>query len=966
VVTLEAGTLLGPYEIEALIGAGGMGEVYRGRDTRLNRSVAIKVISPQLASQALFRERFERETRTISRLNHPNVCTVFDVGHQGDVHFFVMEFVEGETLAERLSRGRLSPVESLGIALQIALGLAHAHKQGIVHRDIKPANVMLTSDGAAKILDFGVAKGDQTGTGTQPGVVVGTLAYMAPEQLMDGAATPATDVWSVGVVLFEMLSGSRPFRGRDAVSLLRSIVHEPVPALQLAGAAPTGVRRIIKSAVAKDPNDRYASAAELAEDLESCLAQLSTALHPRNDFGLWRPIHRGWYAAAAVVALFAAGLTVRAVVDSRREAWARGYAIPEIRRLLAEDQYGASFVLLQQAAAYLGDDPSLTSLWPAVSVSATVVTEPSGASVSFKEYSDVAGDWQPLGQTPLQKIQLPRGAFRFKIEKEGFEPTYLARFLSGTFEPAAIVLRSVEAAGDTVHIPGDTLPVNLSGFDTEDLVTLGPFSMDRTEVTNRAFKDFVAAGGYRDPKYWRAGGLDAASFLDATGRVGPAAWELGDFPTGRGDDPVGGVSWYEAAAYCEFRRQRLPTLYHWSRAALAPYEITAPLGPSIVPLSNFSGKGLAPVAQFAGMGPYGTYDMAGNVREWVWNPSSSGRRFVLGGAWHEPEYLFSVPSSLPPDDRSLANGFRCMGLDEDTSIGEALLSSVDVASSDYRGARPVSDEVFEIFANQLAYVPAPSGGAKVEARDTTPSGAIRERVAIPVGYDDDQMRIYVFLPANGAPPYQSLIYFPALNAFQARASSAAFYPAEYVARSGRALVVPVFKGSFERWDPALGLGGEEYLRAARLRLIQWRQDLGSTIDYLMTRSDIDASRIGYYGRSFGASMPLPLLALEPRLRVAILYSGGFTYRVLPAETNAVNYVPRVKIPILMLNGRHDYVFPFETSQKPLFDLLGTPPANRRHVVYDAGHDPLPRNQFVREILAWLDRYLGPVAGSDAG
>jgi dienelactone hydrolase len=350
--------------------------------------------------------------------------------------------------------------------------------------------------------------------------------------------------------------------------------------------------------------------------------------------------------------------------------------------------------------------------------------------------------------------------------------------------------------------------------------------------------------------------------------------------------------------------------------------------------------------------------MAGNVREWVWNRSSSGRRFVLGGAWHEPDYMFSVPNSLPPADRSLANGFRCMSAD-DAPVAETLLSPVDVSSSDYRGARPVSSEVYEVFAKQLAYVPS-TAGAVVEARDTTPSGSIRERVTIPVGYDGEQMRVYVFLPAEGTPPYQALVYFPALNAFQARASSASFYPAEYVPRSGRALVVPVFKGSFERWDSSLGLTGEEFRRAARLRLIQWRQDLGRTIDYLMTRGDIDASRIGYYGRSFGASMPLPLLPLEPRLRLAVLYSGGFTYRVLPAETNAVNYVSRLRIPVLMLNGRHDYVLPYETSQRPLFELLGTSPAAKRQVVYDAGHDPLPRGQFVREILAWLDRYLGPV------
>jgi eukaryotic-like serine/threonine-protein kinase len=214
------------------------------------------------------------------------------------------------------------------------------------------------------------------------------------------------------------------------------------------------------------------------------------------------------------------------------------------------------------------------------------------------------------------------------------------------------------------------------------------------------------------------------------------------------------------------------------------------------------------------------------------------------------------------------------------------------------------------------------------------------------------------MPAGAKPPFQAMIYFPALNAFQNQASSATFYPADYVARSGRALVLPVFKGSFERWDPALDLTGEEYLRALRLRLVQWRQDLGRTIDYLEARGDMDATRIGYYGRSFGASMPLPLLYLEPRLKLAVFYSGGFTYRALPAETNAVNYVSRVKIPVLMLNGRHDYVLPYETSQRPLFDLFGTAAANKRQVVFDAGHDPLPRSQVVREILGWLDRYFG--------
>jgi dipeptidyl aminopeptidase/acylaminoacyl peptidase len=160
----------------------------------------------------------------------------------------------------------------------------------------------------------------------------------------------------------------------------------------------------------------------------------------------------------------------------------------------------------------------------------------------------------------------------------------------------------------------------------------------------------------------------------------------------------------------------------------------------------------------------------------------------------------------------------------------------------------------------------------------------------------------------------------------------------------------------------MGLGGEEFRRAMRQRLLQWRQDVGRTLDYLATRGDIDMGKIAFYGRSFGGSVPLPLLALEPRFRLAILHSAGFSYRTLPAEVDPVNYVSRVRIPTLLLTGRHDYVLPFETSQRPLFELLGTPGASKRHVVFDAGHDPLPRNQVVVEILAWLDRYFGEPAG----
>jgi len=284
---------------------------------------------------------------------------------------------------------------------------------------------------------------------------------------------------------------------------------------------------------------------------------------------------------------------------------------------------------------------------------------------------------------------------------------------------------------------------------------------------------------------------------------------------------------------------------------------------------------------------------------------------------------------------------------------------MEVSSPDYRGVKPVSDETFALFARQLAYIPL-TGAAEVVQRETTSTGSLREQVSLDAGYDGERLTIQVFLPADRKGPYQAVVYFPALNAFQSRASSRTYVAADYVVKSGRALILPVFKGSFERWDNALDATGEQYLRAARQRLLHWRQDLGRTLDYLDSRGDIVMDRVAFYGRSFGASMPLPLLALEHRFRTAVFYSGGFTYRTLPPEMDAANYVSRVKMPVLLLSGRHDYVFPYDTSQRPLFELLGTPASEKRHVVFDAGHDPLPRSQVIREILAWLDKYMGPV------
>jgi eukaryotic-like serine/threonine-protein kinase len=288
---LASGTRLGPYEIQSAIGAGGMGEVYKARDTRLDRTVAIKILPPDVSCDPDRRARFEREAKTIAGLNHPHICTLHDVGdHQGAM-FLVMEHLAGETLAQRLEKGRLPLDQALTIANEIADALTAAHRQGVIHRDLKPGNVMLTKSGGvrqgspqAKLLDFGLAKlaghGEQAAaaslasvpTQTRPltseGAIVGTLQYMAPEQVEGKPADARTDLWALGAILYEMLTGTRAFDGASAASLIGNIMNAEPPALStLLPLTPPSVDRLVRRCLAKAPDDRWDSAHDVADEL---------------------------------------------------------------------------------------------------------------------------------------------------------------------------------------------------------------------------------------------------------------------------------------------------------------------------------------------------------------------------------------------------------------------------------------------------------------------------------------------------------------------------------------------------------------------------------------------------------------------------------------------------------------------------------------------------------------------------
>jgi serine/threonine protein kinase len=323
-MALPAGTRLGPYEIVALLGAGGMGEVYRARDTRLDRDVAIKILPERLSADPEARQRFDREARAISALNHPNICHLYDVGEQDSTSYLVMEYLEGETLSDRLKRGRLPLDQVFRIGSEICEGLARAHRSGIFHRDLKPGNIMLTRSGA-KLMDFGLAKASSTSsrslslsmaTMSQPltteGTIIGTVQYMAPEQLEGKEADQRSDIFAFGAVLYEMVTGRRAFDGKTTASTIAAILAtEPQPLTATQPLSPPALEHLIKICLAKDPEERFQSAQDVKTQLQwiaanpttSSIAPAPPAVLPRRRVSLgW------WLAGLLLLLLFAQSL----------------------------------------------------------------------------------------------------------------------------------------------------------------------------------------------------------------------------------------------------------------------------------------------------------------------------------------------------------------------------------------------------------------------------------------------------------------------------------------------------------------------------------------------------------------------------------------------------------------------------------------------------------------------------------
>ena len=934
------------YRIEEELGRGGMGVVYRATDTRLGRSVVIKMLPPEATADVDRNRRFVQEARAASALNHPHIVTIYDIGEDAGTTFIAMELVDGTPLDTLLAQGPLPIATALEYGEQIASALEAAHASGIIHRDIKPANIIVTRDGRAKVLDFGLAKlvergpAEATVTGTSPGLVLGTAAYMSPEQAEGRAISTRSDIFSFGAVLYEMLGGQRAFAGDSALAVMSAILRsEPAPLRTLRSSVPAGLESIVNRCLVKDPSARYPDAGALRADL----AAVRTRLTGPRDATWRRPTLLIPVAIALLaVAAFGAWQTLQA----RRMRQVEREVIPEIDRLASMNRNLEAYRLARDVRRYAPDDIArVRQGW----YNFNLTTEPEGAEVAIRNYLNVDGQWEPLGQTPFQDVRLPGGYYRVRIAKAGYLPLEVAR---DSMRPASIALTSERAVEPgMVPVPGGSFTVGIAGT-----VALPDFWMDKLEVTNSDFKRFVDAGGYRESKYWkeplregdRVMGFDEAvrRFRDATGRTGPATWELGTYPEGKGDFPVGGISWFEAAAYAEFAGKSLPTLYHWYGAA-PPDELSS----EILRLSNFDGKGPAKAGERQGLGPFGTLDMAGNVKEWCSNAvEGSALRYILGGGWDEPTYRYAEEDARNPWDRLPTFGVRLV-----KNLGPLDGAGAPVAhiSGDPKSVIPVSDELFDVYRRFYSYDRTPLN-ARVDSADDSSPYWRKESVSLDTAYAGERLPMHLFLPKNASPPYQTIVLFPSNYARGAASSQNLDYSRfDFIIRSGRALLYPVYQGTYERRQSAVvGDSGRRDLQ------VQWAKDFFRAVDYLETRKDIDMARLGYYSLSLGAYFgPIPV-ALEPRVKLAVFASGGMRFNY-PPEIQPANFSPRVKVPVLMVNGRDDFQAPLGVQQR-MYELLGTPLEHKRHVPLEGGHVPSDWRGLIKEVLDWLDKYFGPV------
>ena len=991
---IESGTKLGRYEILSEIGAGGMGLVYKAKDTTLDRTVAIKVLKPELVSNAQGFERFRREAKAIAGLSHPNIISLFDFGVENNIHFAVMEFADGQPLEECMDKIDREDVPAL--ARSIAQGLRAAHEGGIIHRDIKPSNIMLAPSGAPKILDFGLASvidtrhfNDETlapsDLKTQEGTIMGTVGYMSPEQVRGQKADERSDIFSFGVVLYELLKQKRAFHRDSAVETMSAILTDPVPDPADLHSKNDSLFNVVAGCLEKEADARYQSMADVLNALETTnhpTSIASTRSKPNRTLILSIPL-------LVVVGILLFSITGKRDGDIENNTdqsntlsltsdnkitrdIAVNQLLPEMLDNIEKGDIKGGFKLAGQIAPFMQGNKLFEQANTRVSMMYNINSIPDGANVLIGEYGTHPSTFKSVGKTPIADLRLSRDPKVIILEKDGYRSEVMTAehtFFTTTFDQTVTLINESDIPLGMVRVfKGAALPLEGMRFD-RDLdqgmgVEVNEFYMDQNEVTNSDFKLFVDEGGYIRPEFWTDEIISEGKLLsfeesrelfqDTTGRLGPAFWRVGQPLSGKGDFPVQGVSWYEARAYANWADKHLPTLYHFSAAAALGF--SAEGVKELVRNSNVNSGTYEKVGSNYGISHNGVNDLCGNVSEWLLNHSGN-LKLSSGGSAEDPAYFFGLANPVDPLERSTRRGFRCVKYLAPVTQEQA--QEVVLAVRDYTNAKPVSEEVFEVYKNQFSYDEVPLNPILITTDSKSSDHYIKEIWEIDAVYGDERIIIYIHLPKNTSPPFQSIVYFHHAGSIQSIPIADSELGADrnaFVTQSGRAFVQPVLKGMYERrsglktWSAN---DSQEYAEFVQM----WVKDYRRTLDYLLSRNDFAKDKICYFGDSWGSFNWLIIGAVEPRIAASISVVGGLSMTPARPEVDQINYVTRVTQPTLYLAGTYDPIFPLSRSVQPAFNLLGTPEDQKQLIIYEVGH-MVPENNFIEEALDFLDEQFG--------
>jgi serine/threonine protein kinase/formylglycine-generating enzyme required for sulfatase activity len=580
--SLPAGTKLGHYKILSQLGAGGMGEVYLAEDTKLNRKVAIKLLPAGSLESENANRRLLREAQSAAKLDHPNICGILEVSEEDGRNFICMQYVEGETLEARMKRNRvdnrhpLDLSESLAIAIQVADALAEAHARGTIHRDIKPSNIMVTARGAVKVMDFGLAKlikqtdviqseAETEALLSTPGALIGTLPYMSPEQVHGETLDGRSDIFSFGVVLYEMISGQQPFTNKSSAATASAILTlEPAPLARFSKETPAELERIVSKALHKNADERYQTARDLLIDLRhlrdelefqhrlerstppgskevesgaassSDPARVNTAEQratptivdiekttaETSGTGIIATLGKTATSRTGLIvlgALIFAGAVGWFIWRRANVKWAQAQ-VPQIEQLAQAQKFYEAYDLAVAVQKYLPEDPTISRLMPTISNTISVTTDPAGAQVYLKRFSpDESGKFPPrqlVGTTPIDNLRVARGQYILYIEKDGYAKT--EQTVSGAIMhalnmivlplPIRVQQKLIAAAKlpeRMTFVPGGDYRLVAWGRPTDARVRLDDYFIDKYEVSNQEYKAFINAGGYLKKQFWK-------------------------------------------------------------------------------------------------------------------------------------------------------------------------------------------------------------------------------------------------------------------------------------------------------------------------------------------------------------------------------------------------------------------------------------------------------------------------------